>query len=64
MLEDAGPSASGAPPALLTALRYGSIDDAKRGTACVRELMRPELTEWFGNEHKSLLGKTTQVLEL
>jgi len=51
-------------PALITALRYGSFDDAKRGTAVVRELMRPELTQWFGNQHESLLGLTTQVLEL
>ena len=54
----------GAPPALLTALRYGSLDDARRGTAVVRELMGPELRRWFNNEHATLLGTTTQVLEL
>jgi len=52
------------PPALITALRYGSIDDAKRGTALVRELMRPQLEKWFANQHESLVGTTTQVLEL
>jgi len=52
------------PPALVTAIRYGSLDDAKRGTALVRELMRPELTRWFDNQYNSLLGTTTQVLEL
>ena len=65
MLEDANTAAAkGSPPALITALRYGSIDDAKRGTAVVRELMQPELQRWFGNEVSSLLGTTTQVLEL
>ena len=44
MLEDAtAADAAGTPPALITALRYGSMDDAKRGTAVVRELMRPEV---------------------
>ena len=51
-------------PALITALRYGSIEDAHRGTEAVRALMLPELTEWFDNEHKSLMGTTTKVLEL
>jgi len=65
MLEDADTAASaGSPPALLTALRYGTVADAERGTAVVRELMRPELDRWFGNEHSSLIGTTTQVLEL
>jgi len=64
MFEDADADSGGAPPALLTALRYGSIDDAKRGTAVVRELARPELSRWFNNEVTSLLGTTTQVLEL
>jgi len=26
--------------------------------------MHPELTRWFGNEHETLIGATTQVLEL
>jgi len=63
MLEDPD-TTTDAPPALITALRYGTMDDAKRGTEAVRELMRPELTEWFGFQHASLLGTTTQVLEL
>jgi len=66
MLETSESSAAsaGEVPALITALRYGSIDDARRGTAVVRDLMRPELTRWFANEHESLMGTTTQVLEL
>ena len=55
---------AGAPPALVTALRYGSVDDAKRGTAAVRELMSPQLTQWFGEQHDSLLGTITKVLQL
>ena len=64
MLEDDATAADAPGPALITALRYGSIDDAKRGTAVVRELMRPELEHWFANKHTSLLGATTKVLEL
>ena len=51
-------------PALVTGLRYGSMEDARRGTELVRELMLPELTQWFNNEHMSLTGTTTKVLEL
>lgn len=65
MLEDAdSAAAAGTSPALLTVLRYGSVADAERGTALVRELMRPELDRWFSNEHSTLIGTTTQVLEL
>jgi len=62
MIEQA--DASSSPPALITALRYGSADDAKRGTALVRAMCHDELERWFGNQHTSLLGTTTQVLEL
>lgn len=68
MLEDPEVSDAGKPPALITVLRYGSYDDAKRGTAAVRALMAPELTRWFGDEHESskriLFGTTTKTLEL
>lgn len=68
MVEDPEVADEGKPPALITALRYGSLDDAKRGTAAVRALMAPELTRWFGEEHESskrlLIGTTTQTLEL
>ena len=65
MLEDPRAAAErGSPPALITALRYGSIDDARRGTAVVRERMGVELGRWFGGGHTSLLGTATQVLEL
>ena len=40
------------------------MEDARRGTELVRELMLPELTQWFNNEHMSLTGTTTKVLEL
>ena len=63
MLEDS-PTSATSPPALVTALRYGTMEDAQRGTAVVRELMSPELTRWFGNQYSSLLGTTTKVLEL
>ena len=59
-----GQSASTSRPTLVTALRYGSIEDAEKGTAAVRELMKPQLSRWFGNEHTSLLGVTTKVMEL
>ena len=52
------------PPALLTILRYGSPEDARRGTSAVRELMHEELTRWFGNQHASMIGTITQCMEL
>jgi hypothetical protein len=64
MLEDPAVATDGQPPALLTILRYGSVEDAKRGTAAVRELMNDELTRWFGNQHASMMGTTTQCMEL
>jgi hypothetical protein len=57
-------SDDGKPSALVTALRYGSMEDAKHGTKVVRELMSPELDRWFGNQHESQMGINTQVLEL
>jgi hypothetical protein len=43
--------------------RYGSLDDAVRGTSLVRELMAPELSRWF-SDHHMLHGTATRVLEL
>ena len=64
MLEDPAIATEGQPPALLTILRYGSVEDAERGTAAVRELMNEDLTRWFGNQHASMIGTTTQCMEL
>ena len=48
---------------ILTAARYGSIDDARRGSALSRELLGPEMRRWFAS-HSDLLGTATRVLEL
>lgn len=65
MVEDSDVTGHGSsPPALLTILRYGSPEDARRGTAAVRELMHEELTRWFGNQHASMIGTITQCMEL
>ena len=47
----------------LTAVRYGSLEDARRGSAAVRELMAPELDRWFSS-HTSIIGTASRVLEL
>ena len=64
MMEDPTVASEGQQPALLTILRYGTVEDATRGTAAVRELMNDELTRWFGNQHASMIGTTTQCMEL
>jgi hypothetical protein len=64
MLEDPDASDAGKPPSLITVLRYGSTDDAKRGTKAVRELMSDELSRWFGDEHRSMIGTSKKVMEL
>lgn len=47
----------------LTAVRYGSIDDARRGTAIARELLHDNMQKWFSHQ-VTLIGTATRVLEL
>jgi len=48
---------------ILTAARYGSIDDARRGTVLSREIFEAEMARWFATR-RDLLGTATRVLEL
>jgi len=48
---------------LMTAVRYGSLDDAVRGSTAARELLAPEIERWF-SEHTSIIGTASRVLEL
>jgi len=47
----------------LTAARFGSEDDAHRGTAILREMLSSEIERWFSSSH-TLIGTATRVLEL
>jgi len=47
----------------LTVSRYGSLEDARRGTELVRQLLAPELDRWF-SEHKMIMGQVQRSLEL
>ena len=37
---------------------------AKRGSDAVRELMAPELSRWFSDASRSIIGTASRVLEL
>jgi len=47
----------------ISASRYGSIDDAHRGTAAVQQVLAAELAEWFVC-YESLVGRAVRVLEM
>ena len=47
----------------LSATRYGSVDDAHRGTAAVKEMFAPELSKWFSS-YDSIVGRAVRVLEM
>ena len=58
------PEGSGRAGTIITAVRYGSLDDARRGSALSRELMEPELTRWFQPAPPTIYGTTLRVLEV
>lgn len=47
----------------ISASRYGSVDDAHRGTAAVKKLMASELDKWFSS-YDSVVGRAVRVLEI
>ncbi len=47
----------------VSASRYGSIDDARRGTAVVKAMFAPEIGRWF-SATESIIGTASRVLEL
>ena len=49
---------------IVTAVRYGSLDDARRGSALSRELLHPELTRWFHPAPPTIYGTALRVLEV
>ena len=57
------PTAKGGMPQFISAARYGSVEDARRGTLVTRELLGPQMSRWF-LAHKDLVGTATRVLEL
>ena len=58
------PEGSGEIGTILTAVRFGSVDDARRGSALSRELMAPELTKWFEPSPPTIYGTALRVLEV
>ena len=58
-----GAPADGEAGTFLTAVRYGSLEDALRGSAVARELLAPEIARWF-SETNSVIGTASRVLEL
>ena len=57
------PAAKGGMPQFISAARYGSVEEARRGTLVTRELLGPQMSRWF-SAHKDLVGTATRVLEL
>lgn len=47
----------------ISATRYGSVEDAHRGTAAVKEMLAPELAKWFVS-YESIIGTAVRVLEM
>lgn len=47
----------------ISATRYGSIDDAHRGTAAVQDAFGPELGAWFSS-YEYIIGRAVRVLEM
>jgi hypothetical protein len=48
---------------VLTAVRYGSLDDCRRGTAASRELLQAEVDKWFSSG-ETIMGSAQRVLEV
>jgi hypothetical protein len=49
---------------IITAVRFGSLNDAVRGTALTRELLYPELSRWFKPLPTTIMGTAIRVLEV
>ena len=64
LMTDAGAEAAGRAGTILSAVRYGSMDDARRGSALSRELMAPELSRWFHSAPPTIWGTAQRVLEV
>ena len=46
---------------VLTAVRYGSLDDCQRGTGASRDLLKDEVARWFSSS--TIMGTAQRVLE-
>ena len=55
--------AEASPGVWLTASRYGTLEDARRGTEATRELLSGEIGTWFSS-YDSIIGTASRVLEL
>ena len=58
------PEGSGEVGTILTAVRFGSLDDARRGSALSRELFHSDLSRWFRPAPPTVIGTALRVLEV
>lgn len=63
VMEAPAAEAEGGDGVFLTMARFGSLDDAERGVAAVREMLAPEMARWFRQE-ETIMGTASRVLEL
>ena len=49
---------------ILSAVRYGSLEDARRGIEVTNEVFGAELADWFYPEPETILGEAHRVLEM
>ena len=47
----------------ITASRYGSLEDAQRGTAAVKRIAADDISRWFST-YEYIIGTARRVLEL
>lgn len=60
-----GPVVDGHPGVMLSAVRYGSVADAHKGSQLSRELVATELDQWFAPDRaKTIIGTAQRVLEV
>lgn len=49
---------------ILSAVRYGSLEDARQGTAASRAMLAPEVARWFEPNAPTIIGTAQRVLEV
>ena len=58
--DDGGAAGGGT---IISATRYGSLDDAERGTRAVREMLQRDMERWFVDS-ATVMGTASRILEL
>ena len=55
---------AGSPGTILSAVRYGSLEDARKGTAASRAMLATEVARWFEPNAPTIIGTAQRVLEV